>query len=512
MSKEVKPNILDKTISVLSPKWGLSRLRDRKMIELAGSAFKSAEITRLRGDWKPFNDSASPSGYDLSVIRKRSRDANRNDPIASGTTDTMKINIVGSGLKPQSKIRADVLSITETKAEDLRRQAESCFRKFAPRAGSDNRLDFDELQFLAIAKIIEDGETIVLPTWANEKWRPYGRCLEMLESERLISPKRAKNNQNIKDGIKFGSRGEPLRYYITRSDKLNEEPTVISAFDSKGRPKVLHIFPTKRPGQRRGVPFFSPVLSYFKDLADYLEAEVVAARVAACLAVFITKQDAMTTAINMATGTESGTNNRIQGIEPGLVGYLNPGESINVVDPKRPGDSFGPFVESLLRIIGTSLNLPYELLIKDFSKTNYSSARAALLEGRRSFMTWRNWFARKFCQPVWDMVLEEAFLRGDFQAPDFYKFRHEYTQSIWIGGGWGWVDPVKEVDAARKAIDYGFSTLADENAAQGKDWEETIQQRKREIDLEKAINVMSAAKGADNTPDEKGGDNETEEK
>jgi lambda family phage portal protein len=126
------------------------------------------------------------------------------------------------------------------------------------------------------------------------------------------------------------------------------------------------------------------------------------------------------------------------------------------------------------------IGMPYELIVKDFSKTNYSSARASLLEGRRVFKNWRNWFAAKFCQPIWDMVIEEAYLRGEFDAPDFYKYRTEYTRANWIGGGWGWVDPVKEVEASRKAIDYGLSTLAKEVAAQGDDWEETLDQLERE--------------------------------
>ncbi|MBU2051221.1 MAG: phage portal protein, partial [Gammaproteobacteria bacterium] len=284
--------------------------------------------------------------------------------------------------------------------------------------------------------------------------------------------------------------------------------------DSQGRPKILHVFAAKRPGQSRGIPLFAPVLTYFKDLSDYIEAEVMAARVAACLAVFITKQDAMFSAANMATSTETATGARVQGIEPGMVSYLNAGEGINVVDPKRPGDAFPAFIESVLRMVGTSIGLPYELLVKDFSKTNYSSARAALLEGRRVFTNWRSWFSRRFCQPIWDLVLEEAFLRGEFEAKNFYDFRHEYTRAIWIGGGWGWVDPVKEVEASRKAIDFGLSTLAEESAGQGRDWEETIDQLKREkaAIAEAGIDIVGA-NPAKEKADEKETDNaETEPK
>jgi lambda family phage portal protein len=486
---KLSPTLFDRAIAKLSPAWALKRTRARFQLKLAGSMYRSADISRLRADWISFGPEATtPATSELQMLRNRSRDANRNDPVASGATETYAVNIVGSGLKPQSRIAYDVIGISEERAAELQRQAEAIFDRWKPLADSSNMLDFDEIQFLALRKICEDGEIVAVPTWANEKWRPYGRAIELIESDRLAQPMNQMSNVNVRNGIRFGARGEPLGYFIRAANAVSDF-TEIPARDSAGRPKILHVFASKRPGQSRGIPMFAPVLTYFKDLADYLEAEVVAARVAACLAVFITKADAMFSAANMATGSEAGTGARVQGIEPGMVSYLNGGESINVVDPKRPGDAFPAFIESVLRLVGTSIGLPYELLVKDFSKTNYSSARAALLEGRRVFTNWRSWFSRRFCQPIWELVLEEAFLRGEFDAKDFYKYRFEYTRALWIGGGWGWVDPVKEVEASRKAIDYGLSTLAEEAAGQGRDWEETLDQLKREQQRTEALGI-----------------------
>jgi capsid protein len=123
------------------------------------------------------------------------------------------------------------------------------------------------------------------------------------------------------------------------------------------------------------------------------------------------------------------------------------------------------------------------------------------------FTNWRGWFSRRFCQPFWEMVLEEAFLRGEFDAKDFYGNRHEYCRAMWIGGGWGWVDPVKEVEASRKAVDYGLSNLAEECAAQGRDWEENLAQLAREQAVAKELGVEisgsqpSPRQGADDDED-----------
>jgi capsid protein len=72
-------------------------------------------------------------------------------------------------------------------------------------------------------------------------------------------------------------------------------------------------------------------------------------------------------------------------LEGGSIIPIFPGDKVAPFTPSRPNSAYGAFVENLLRHIGTGLNIPYELLLKDFSKTNYSSARSALLEAWRYF-------------------------------------------------------------------------------------------------------------------------------
>lgn len=475
---------LDKAISYVSPQRGLERIRARTKLDLAYQ-FRGAEQSRIRADWILGTSGSTAPAMERSVLRERSRDLNRNDAVASGATETLGMNIIGQGLQLQSRIRADRIGVSEDRARELQREVETLWVNWKPTADSANICDFDELQFLALRKVVEDGEVIALPIMAGEKWRTIKRAVELIEADRLVNHQATLSLSNIDSAIETGERGQPVAYFIEKAAQNpgeKRQSVRIEARDANGRPRILHLFPVKRPGQLRGVPWFSPVVTLFKDLADTIEAEVVAARVSACLAVFVTMNDPSFGAIGNQTDTESSTNARIQSIEPGLVGYLRPGEAINTLTPSRPGDTFAPFVEMVLRMIGTSIGLPYELLTKDFSKTNYSSARSAILEGRRMFTTWRSWFGRKFCQPLYDLVLEEAYLRGILDIKDFYENRAEYTRAQWIGGGWGWVDPVKEVEASRKAVDYGLSTLAEEAAGQGRDWEEILEQQKREQD------------------------------
>jgi len=260
----------------------------------------------------------------------------------------------------------------------------------------------------------------------------------------------------------------------------------------------------------------APILDKFEELNEYIEAELVSARVSACLSVFVQKSDPMTAALAMSADTDD-DGNRIQDIEPGVVNYLAPGESIAVVDPKR-ADSMGTFIESILRVVGMSLGLPYELLVKDFSKTNYSSARAALLEARRQFTYYRKWMAEKICMPIYELVLEEAYLRGDLPITRMqYETKWEQIKkTMWVGAPWGQIDEVKETQASILRINSGMSTYAAELAGQGREWNETFEQRAREDELAEELGLPFAlstmlSKGEDQSAQEDKGETDNGE-
>ena len=146
-----------------------------------------------------------------------------------------------------------------------------------------------------------------------------------------------------------------------------------------------------------------------------------------------------------------------------------------------------------LRHIAAGLNIPYELLLKDFSKTNYSSARAALLEAWRFFHGRRRWLMDYWLRPIYELWLEEAVNAGVIDAPDFYTKRYAYSRCRFIFGGRGWVDPVKEAEAAGIRMDLGISTLEQECAEQGGDYEEVMDQQALEREMRVARGLPDRA-------------------
>jgi lambda family phage portal protein len=168
---------------------------------------------------------------------------------------------------------------------------------------------------------------------------------------------------------------------------------------------------------------------------------------------------------------------------------LAPGENVTLLDPHRPNSNYDAFIARVLRSICVSLGIPYECL--DFASTNYSSARAALIEARKFYKKLQSYVVVHFCRPAILLLLEEAWSRGELDF-DFPANRNLWAQMRWLPlTGWGWVDPTKEVEAAGRAIEIGISTRADEAAALGRDYEEIVWQQQREQEMRAAAGLRA---------------------
>jgi lambda family phage portal protein len=144
----------------------------------------------------------------------------------------------------------------------------------------------------------------------------------------------------------------------------------------------------------------------------------------------------------------------------GMINYMKPGEAIEIADPKRPNINFDGFVSAMTKYIGASLEIPVELLTKNFT-ASYSASRAALLEAWKSFRMRRTWFSNDFCQPVYEIWLSEAVSKGRIKAPGFFSdplVRKAYCRAEWNGPAPGQLNPTVEVEAAIKKVENGFST------------------------------------------------------
>jgi lambda family phage portal protein len=472
----------------------------------------ASRIRKELATWNPPMGSADSDLLpDLGTLISRSRDLARNHGIASSAIQTTIDNVVGYGLRLSSTPDYRALGQSKEWAHEWARNTESHFRAWTMTTGCDaaDLLNFSGLTSLMFRAMLLNGDAIALPLWLpNRNRNGFATCLQLVESDRLSNPQYATVRENLRGGIETDPYGAPVAYYIRKthpgdfmlglsgnfsSGYGSDEWERIPAYTKWGRRRVIRLHEMDRTGQTRGTPLFAPVLEQFKMFDHYQRTELQCAIVNALVAAVIETPMDPASIAEMVGGNpnEYITNKneyRVQ-LRGGAVLPLYPGDKFQSFTPSRPAAQYSSFVETVLRHIATGLNMPYELLTKDFSKTTYASARAALLEAWRYFQTRRLAIAWAWCQPVYELWLEEAISIGLVDAPDYYKSPGFYQKAKWLGPGRGWVDPVKEAQAAQIRIENGFSTMEAECAEQGLDWQEQIEQRAVEIGRMKELGI-----------------------
>ena len=510
---------IDNLIATVAPQAALKRVVARQRMQILTNSgygnYGASTTKKALAGWLHAGGSHREDIEDnLSTLRQRSRDLYMGVPIANGAIKTMRTNIVGRGLYLKPTIDREALGIDADTAKALEKQITREWKLWAESPDCDmERLDnFYELQQLAFINWLMSGDCLaVLPVKARKN-QPYDLRVQLIEADRLSSPNEFDTLDNqIVGGVEVDKSGEVVAYHISDHHPLSYAYTDIhwqrvEAYGKdSGRRNVLHLMNRERIGQRRGVPFLAPVIEALKQLGRYTDAELVAAVVSGMFTVFIEKGDgsdgdAIGSMIPEEEQVDAEDETTIE-LAPGAVIDLNEGEKARDMNPGRPNANFAGFVEAICQQIGSSLEIPYELLMKRFN-ASYSASRGALEEAWKMFRMYRDWLSRDFCQPIYEEWLSEAVGKGRIKAPGFFTdpVRHKaFCQAEWNGPARGMLNPVQEVNAAEKRVQNGFSTRANETMEiTGSDYYTNIEQLKHEE--EKLKEVKDIANSTNNQP------------
>lgn len=428
---------------------------------------------------------------DLPKLVERSRNLFRNNPIATGAINNTTTNVIGPGLKLQSRIDRKYLGLTDEEADAWEAETQRRWRVWAESTECDasRQSDFYELQELAFKTTLVGGEIFSTLPLISRPGSPFELRVQLLEGDRVHNPYDLPEDEQTAAGVEVGKYGEPIAYWIQTNALSSLTPQmkrVLTYGSLTKRPQVLHIFRKDRPGQRRGVPYFAPVIDLLKQISRYSDAALMAAVTKAFFTVFIKTESGEIPDVPMpGDASVLDDSEKEQNIELGsgnVVG-LGENESIETAQNSTGDMTFDYFVTSCLKQLGMALEIPYEVLMQHF-QSSYSAARAAMLAAWRFFKSRRSWISRKFCQPIYEEWLFEEVLAGRIFAPGFVEsmdIRKAWSGAQWNGPSPGQIDPVKETKAAIMRVEHGFSTRQQETAEMnGGDWEANMPVRKRE--------------------------------
>lgn len=491
----------------------------RQIMRAINTGYDESGASTTKGSmraWQPIGSSPqSDIDANLPILRSRTRSLHMNSPLATSAIGTSRTHVIGAGLRLRSRIDAAILGLNPEEAKVWQKRTEKEFNVWAMSKFCDllKRNSFYDMQDIAYVGFLLNGDS-----WVALKYRipipgmPYMLRMQLLEADRISNPDTTtlgglspftvwttnrENGNRIVNGVEIDGDGAVVAYWI--SNRHPYDPTNLAglpswarveAFGKKaGAPNIIQICHDERAEQYRGIPYLAPVIEAFKQITRYTEAELTAAIVKAFFTLFFKQQaGAPGGMFPVSEPIEPGDKVSLDAndfeLGPGSMNVLPPGYEVQQVDASRSLSTFEAFTTSLIKQIAAALEQPYEVLMKAFN-SSYSASRAAMLQAWSAYKMRRDWFARDFCQPVFETWLTEAVAIGRIQAPGF--FDDPLIKAAWCGAEWygpvmGVLDPVKEATGAALRIQNGLSTGEKEAAEMtGTDFDENIQQRAMEI-------------------------------
>lgn len=475
----------------------------------------------------PPNEDINPNN---ATLRQRSRMLYMAAPLATGAINTVRTKAVGTGLTLKCAINRKVLGLSPEAAKDWQRKTEAEFQMWASRKQNCDALamnNFDALQQIALTSWLMSGDVFaVLPREDPTVWNPYSLRIQLVEADRIGNPQdigvasaafvttgvkvpedRPGAGNTIYDGVEVNDKGRVVAYYVangypnqlTYRDKL--EWTRVLAFGEKtGLPNILHVMDCERPDQYRGVSYLAKVIEPMLQTRRYTESELFGAIVQSFFTAWIeTKTDPASMPFNETgagdvagiPGSNPGSdhiseNENEYEMGPGTIIHLDPDETVQFGNPNIPTAGFEKFVDTMAKLMGAALEIPKDVLMKEFN-ASYSASRGALLEAWEAFKMRRHWFVDDFCQPIYEVWLTEAVARGRILAPGYFEdplIHAAWCGAHWIGPVQGQLDPLKEAKAAILLAERGIKTYQQITREMGGgDWEENVEQLKHEKEL-----------------------------
>ncbi|RNB72167.1 phage portal protein [Brevibacillus panacihumi] len=475
---------LERTIATISPRWAYNRQAWRSGMD---ALYDGASRNRVNMNWNP------ESTYDENrmratreLMRARARDLERNSDIAQAVITAFERNVVGNGMVLQAKIPGQ---------EELNGEIEALWKEFCKAENCDitGTQSMEEIEEMLVRRYVVDGGILIVKVYVSDSDYPFKiQVREVDELNPLATPT---GSNRIIDGVEIDQYNRPVAYHFKKYRNNLAIPGESVRVDAKN---VIFWWRKTSPRQVREVSMLATAMTRIKDANQFVEAVSIKERVLACLSVFIKKNTpsgSVGRAVNTPTKQLS-----YDGVtlSPGMIGELNPGDEVQTVIPSGQASNTKEFITTLIRLVASGIGLSYETVSRDLSMVNYSSARQGMLEDRKTFKKMQKSLVQNVLSPIYLEFLDSMFLKGKISARDYLENRRKYAAHVWIPPGYTWIDPLKEVNANKVALESNQDTLARICAERGEDWRDVVEQRMAEIQL---IQKMTGGEtsGEDNT-------------
>ncbi len=406
------------------------------------------------------------------ILRNRSRYEVANNSYARGIVLTLANDIIGTG--PRLQLLTD--------NAELNRHVEKAFQDWS------RVIQFPEkLRTLRMAQV-QDGEAFALMITNRQLATPVQLDLRLMEAEQVATPTYLPPKENTVDGMVLDQYGNPKEYHI-----LKEHPgsgSFSASFHRYPAKDVVHLYRTDRPGQLRGIPEITPALPLFAMLRDYSLATLDAAKAAAYFSGII-----------YTDAPPHGESEAVESLDSielqrNMLLTMPGGWKMSQLRAEQPTGTYAEFKREILNEIACCLNMPFNIAAGNSSNYNYASGRLDHQTYYKSIRVDQSRVETVVLDRILAEWLEEATLIPGFlgQGRNLKDWPHQ-----WFWDGHEHVDPLKEAKAQATRLASHTTTLADEYAKRGQDWEMQLKQRAKEQQLIRELGLQADVFGTNTT-------------
>jgi capsid protein len=284
------------------------------------------------------------------------------------------------------------------------------------------------------------------------------------------------------DGIVFDTHGNPVEYHVLRAHP-GDGSGLTRDYDRVPASSVVHWYRSDRPGQARGIPDIMPALPLFAQLRRFTLAVLAAAETAADFA-----------GILYTDAPANGETDSAEPFEPielekRALLTMPGGWKMSQLEAEQPATTYAEFKREILNEIARCLNMPFNVAAGNSSGYNYASGRLDHQTYFKAIRVEQSHVETVVLDRILAAWLDEAVLVPDFlptgQGP-IADWPHQ-----WFWDGHEHVDPAKEATAQATRLANHTTTLADEYARRGLDWETQLRQRAKEMALMNELGLVS---------------------
>jgi lambda family phage portal protein len=519
-------NIIDRTISAISPAAGAKRLAARAALK-AGTALLASAPTapggRISGPggynggqsdrratkgWRARTRSANADGAQRGTLVARSRDAVMNLPLATALIDRRVTFVIGTGMMAIPQLDAERLGLDPEAAALLTAQIMRDYDRYMSSKDPDAERAATgyEQQEVVLRGELESGDILAIRVMPeNQPGRRHQMAWKLIEGDRVVSPfghtegtALPNGGPVVVHGVELDGYGAATAYHVLKrapaplGSRQGNDTVRIPAWGEKtGLPNAILVMRKKRAEQARGIPLLGPVLETLKQISDLTEAELFAAVMTAMLAIVykspgagaLPEADYGTGDIVQSDGmpeTASETRSDYR-LESGTVLEIDSEDEVEVSSPGRPNPAFDPFFMALVRQLGAATETPASVAMMEFN-SSYTASKAELEAYYMTVRRDQGAIASKWCDPHYEAWLFEQVAKGRYpQITGF--FSDPLRRELWSdvrhrGDGKISLNPLQEAKALEIYEAHGWNTGADITAVlAGSDYDTNVKTR-----------------------------------